>query len=74
LSNLNAQVGQAENDRIAAQTVYQAALQNQMWSTSAENKDSQVVGLESKLNELRQRLAQLKTEYTDDWYEVVQTK
>jgi polysaccharide biosynthesis transport protein len=74
LSNLNAQVGQAENDRIAAQTIYQAALQNQMWSTSAENKDSQVVGLESKLNELRQKLAQLKTEYTDDWYEVVQTK
>lgn len=74
LSNLNGQLGQAENDRIAAQTAYQAAIQNQMWSSAAQNKDSQVVALESSLNELRQRLAQLKTEYTDEWYEVVQTR
>jgi capsular exopolysaccharide synthesis family protein len=74
LSNLNGQLGQAENERIAAQTAYQAALQNQMWSTSAENKDGQVVALETKLNDLRQKLAQLKTEYKDEWYEVVQTK
>lgn len=74
LSNLNAQLGQAENERIAAQTAYQAALQNQMWTTNAESKDSQVVALESRLNELRQKLAQLKTEYKDEWYEVVQTK
>jgi polysaccharide biosynthesis transport protein len=73
-SDLNLKLGQAENDRIAAQTVYQAALQNQMRSATAESKDSQVVGLESKLNELRQKLTQLKLEYTDEWYEVVQTK
>ncbi len=74
LSNLNAQLGQAENERIAAQTAYQAALQNQMWNSSVENRDGQVIALESKLNELRQKLAQLRTEYEDEWYEVKQTK
>ncbi|MEZ5428790.1 MAG: polysaccharide biosynthesis tyrosine autokinase [Pyrinomonadaceae bacterium] len=74
LGNLNAQLGQAENDRIAAQTAYQAALQNQMWTTTAEGKDAQVVSLESKLNDLRQKLAQLRLEYTDEWPEVKQTK
>jgi capsular exopolysaccharide synthesis family protein len=71
---LNASLGQAENDRIAAQTAYQAALQNQMWKTQSEGNDPQVNGLEGKLNELRQKLAQLKTQYTDEWFEVVQTK
>jgi len=72
--DLSQQLGRAENDLIAAQTAYQAALQNKMRSPTAESKDPQVVGLEGKLNELRQKLAQLKTEYTDEWYEVVQTK
>lgn len=71
---LSAQLGQAENMRIAAQTAYQAALQNQMWKSTVESRDSQVIALEGKLNDLRQKLAQLKTEYTDEWYEVVQTK
>ena len=74
LSALNGQLGQAENERIAAQTAYQAAVQNQMWSTTAQSKDPQVAALEAKLNDLRQKLAQLKTEYQDEWYEVVQTK
>lgn len=73
-ADLNLKLGQAENDRIAAQTAYQAALQNQMRAATAERGDSQVVGLENRLNELRQKLAQLKTEYTDEWYEVVETK
>jgi polysaccharide biosynthesis transport protein len=72
--DLNMKLGEAENNRISAQTAYQAALQNQMRAATAETRDPQVVGLESKLAELRQRLAQLKTEYTDEWYEVVQTK
>lgn len=72
--DLNLKLGQAENDRINAQTAYQAALQNQMRAATAERGDTQVTGLETKLNELRQRLAQLKTEYTDEWYEVVETK
>ena len=74
LTALSGQLGQAENERIAAQAAYQAAVQNQMWSASAENKDPQVTTLETKLTELRQRLAQLKTEYTDEWHEVIQTK
>lgn len=72
--DLNMKLGEAENNRISAQTAYQAALQNQMRAATAETKDAQVVGLESRLTELRQRLAQLKTEYTDEWYEVGQTK
>jgi polysaccharide biosynthesis transport protein len=72
--DLNLKLGQAENDRINAQTAYQAALQNQMRAATAERNDSQVAGLETKLSELRQRLAQLKTEYTDEWYEVVETR
>ncbi len=73
-TDLSGQLGRAENDRIAAQTAYQAAMQNKMRAATVETKDSQVVGLEGKLNDLRQKLAQLKTEYTDEWYEVVQTK
>lgn len=73
-ADLNLKLGQAENDRIAAQTAYQAALQNQMRAATAERSDSQVVGLETKLNDLRQKLAQLKTEYTDEWYEVIETQ
>lgn len=73
-ADLNQQVGQAENARIAAQTAYQAALQNKMRETTVQSQDPQVVGLETRLADLRQRLAQLKTEYTDEWYEVVQLK
>jgi capsular exopolysaccharide synthesis family protein len=73
-AELNTKLGQAENDRIAAQTAYQAALQNQMRAATDQSKDQRVVALESKLSDLQQRLAQLKTEYTDEWYEVIQTK
>lgn len=73
-TDLSLKLGQAENDRIAAQTAYQAATQNKMRSSTAESRDPQVVTLEAKLNDLRQKLAQLKTEYTDEWYEVGQTK
>jgi capsular exopolysaccharide synthesis family protein len=74
LSTLNAELGQAQNARIAAQTAYQAAVQNQMWNTTTESKDPQVTALETKLNDLQQKLAQLKTVYTDKWDEVIQTK
>ncbi len=74
LTALNTQLGQAENDRINAQSAYQAALQNQMRSSQAAIGDAQTSGLETQLNTLRQKLAQLRTEYTEEWYEVVQTK
>lgn len=73
-SDLGVKLGQAENDRISAQTAYQAAMQNRMRTATAESKDAQVVSLESKLGELRQKLLQLKTDYTDEWFEVVQIK
>ncbi|MEQ1761690.1 MAG: polysaccharide biosynthesis tyrosine autokinase [Pyrinomonadaceae bacterium] len=72
--DLNMKLGQATNDRIAAQTLYQAALQNQMRSATAERSDTQVVGLENRLNELRQKLVQLKTQYTEDWPEIPETR
>lgn len=74
LGELNSELGRAENDRIAAQTAYQAAMQNQMWNTTVESGNSQVLSLESQLNGLRQKLAQLRLEYKDDWYEIVQVK
>jgi polysaccharide biosynthesis transport protein len=73
-SDLNQKLGEAENDRIAAQSAYQAARQNEMRAATAEGKDAQVSGLEGKLNDLRQKLAQLKTQYTDEWFEVVETR
>ena len=73
-SALNSQLGDAENQRIAAQAAYQAAVQNQLWNTTAEKNDSQVNSLEAQLNSLRQKLAQLKTQYTDEWDEVKETK
>jgi succinoglycan biosynthesis transport protein ExoP len=74
LADLNQQLGQAENARIAAQTAYQAAQQNKMRDATVQSQDAQVMSLESRLGELRQKLAQLKTEYTDEWYEVRDTK
>lgn len=73
-SDLNLQLGQAENARINAQTSYQAAMQNSMRETAIQSQDAQVVSLETKLADLRQQLAQLKTEFTDEWYQVVQVK
>lgn len=72
--DLNKQLGQAENDRIVAQTAYQAAYQNVMRNATAEAADPQVVTLEGQLTTLRQRLTQLKTEYTEEWWEVVQVR
>lgn len=74
LGDLNRQLGQAENDRIAAQTAYQAAYQNEMRSAIAEAADPQVTALEGQLATLQQKLSQLKTEYTDEWWEVIQTR
>lgn len=74
LGDLNQQLGQAENDRIAALTAYRAAYQNVMRNAIAEGGDPQVVSLEAQLTALRQKLAQLKTEYTEEWWEVVQVR
>lgn len=70
LSDLNAKLSQAENDRITAEAAYQAALRNPMSGATAESKDPRTSGLEGQLTALRQQLEQLKVEYTEEWPEV----
>lgn len=70
LGDLNIKLGSAENDRITAEAEYRAALQNPMSGADAENSDARTTGLQAQLTTLRQQLAQLKTEYTDEWPEV----
>ena len=70
LGDLNSKLGMAENERISAEAAYRASMQNPMSGTVAENADSRTAGLETQLITLRQQLAQLKAEYTDEWPEV----
>lgn len=70
LSDLHTKLSQAEGERINAETAYRAALQNPMRAAIAETKDPRTTGLETQLSALRQTLAQLKTEFTDEWPEV----
>ena len=74
LADLSSKLGQAENDRIAAEAAYRAALQNPMMSSNAENKDARTAGLEAQLTSLKQQLEQLKAEYTDEWPAVIQIR
>ena len=74
LSDLNGKLGQAENDRITAEAAYRAAVQNPMTNEIVQSKDGRTSGLEGQLTTLRQRLDQLKTEYTEEWWEVVQVR
>lgn len=70
LADLNNKLGLAENERISAEAAYIAAKQNPMSDVVAEAADPRTAGLESQLSVLRQQLAQLKAEYTDEWPEV----
>jgi len=74
LSDLNGKLSQAENDRVTAEAGYRAAMQNPMLNTTAESNDSRTAGLQSQLSTLRQKLEQLKLEFTDEWPEVRQTQ
>ncbi|MEO8042571.1 MAG: polysaccharide biosynthesis tyrosine autokinase, partial [Acidobacteriota bacterium] len=74
LTALNTQLGQAENDRITAEAAYRAALQNPMINQSAESKDTRTTALQTQLTVLTQQLDKLKTEYTDEWPAVVDTR
>ena len=73
-ADLNNKLGQAENERIVAQTTYQAALNNPMHSTTIEARDARTSALEGQLISLRQQLAQLKLEFTDEWSDVIKVK
>ncbi len=70
LGDLNIKLGAAENELITAEAAYRGAMQNPMSGAAAENADPRTAGLQAQLTALRQQLAQLKTEYTDEWPEV----
>jgi polysaccharide biosynthesis transport protein len=74
LTDLNVKLGQATNDRIIAEIAYRAATQNSTAGAVAESKDSRVAQIESSLVTLRQRLAQLSEEYTDNYPDVINLK
>ncbi len=70
LGDLNTKLGIAENELISAEAALRAANENPMSGAAAENNDPRTAGLQSQLTTLKQQLAQLKTEYTDEWPEV----
>jgi capsular exopolysaccharide synthesis family protein len=73
LTTLNTAVMQAENDRKLAEAAYRAALAPGAIDTITAEAALHSPA-ESKLLELRQRLALLKTEYTDKWPEIRQVQ
>ena len=70
LSGLNRELLEAENERNQAEAAYRAALQPN--AAEALTRESGKQNLETKLNELRQRRAQLLVENTEEWPEVKQ--
>ena len=69
LTGLNKQLMEAENERIMAEAVYRASLAPGAANALAES-DKQGAGPIDKLDELRQRRAQLLVETTEEWPEV----
>lgn len=74
LGDLNSKLSAAESERLTAETAYKAAMQNPMSDVAAENSDGRTTAIEGQLTTLRQQLAQLKTEFTDEWPEVKRVK
>ncbi len=74
LADLNGKLGVAENERIAAEAAYRAALANPMMAATAESADSRTSSIESQLITLRQQLSQLRTEFTEEWPDVKKVK
>ena len=70
LTGLNKQLMEAENERIMAEAVYRASLAPGAANALAESTEKQAAGPVDKLNELRQRRAQLLVESTEEWPEV----
>jgi capsular exopolysaccharide synthesis family protein len=68
LNALNRQLLEAENDLNLAEAAYRAALTPGAAEALAGNGAQS--NIESKLGDLRQRLAQLKVEYTPKWPEI----
>ena len=72
LTDLNKVLGDAENERIAAETTYRASLLPGAASAQAEGADTRAAQIEAKLADLRQRRAQLLVEYTEEYSDVVE--
>src|SRR5688572_9442625 len=70
LAGLNRQLLEAENDRKTAEAVFTAASVPGAAEALAENDAKQVSDLDAKLNELRQKRAQLLVEATEEAPEV----
>jgi succinoglycan biosynthesis transport protein ExoP len=66
LAGLNHQLLEAENDRKLAEAAYRAALDPKAAGALAEASGSKTSDAQSKLDELRQKRAQLKVRYTDE--------
>ncbi len=75
LVGLNKQLLEAENKRKLAEATYQAALAPGAANALAEEHAArQVVDMETRLAEARQRYAQLLVENTEEWPEVKEVK
>ena len=70
LAGLNRQLLEAENDRKTAESAYNAARAPGAASAMAEADAKQISDLESKVNELRQKRAQLLVDATEEAPEV----
>ncbi len=70
LTGINRQLMEAENERIIAEVAYRATLVPGAASALAEDTNKQTAGSVDKLNELRQRRAELLVEATEEWPEV----
>src|SRR5262249_26414024 len=67
LNSLNRSLLTAENERTLAEAAYRAALEPGAAEALAASNQSTAA---AKLSDLRQRLAQLRAEYTDKWPEI----
>jgi capsular exopolysaccharide synthesis family protein len=70
LAGLNKQLLEAENEREMAEAAYRVSLTPGAAAAQAESETKQIAEAESKLNELKQKRAQLLVENTEEWPEV----
>jgi capsular exopolysaccharide synthesis family protein len=69
---LSNQLLQAENERKAAESVYEAAIKEEdVWSVPEVQADQQIQKFRDKITELEERKAALLVQYTEEWPEVI---
>jgi capsular exopolysaccharide synthesis family protein len=72
LTALNHQLLEAENDRKMAEATYRAASDPKAASALADSSSGAIGDTQAKLNELKQKRAQLAVRYTNEYPEVVE--